>query len=67
MPGYFAEQVQNRRLDAGLTQRELAERCGTHQCHISRLEAGEQAIGESMLEKIAEALGLSMAELVEKK
>ena len=40
----------------GLTQGELAERCGIAQSHIARIEAGRYSVGFDTLQQIAEAL-----------
>ncbi len=53
-PGY---QVARLRIKLGLTQTQLAERVGTKQPSIARLENGEGSPSLSFLEKVAEALG----------
>jgi DNA-binding XRE family transcriptional regulator len=53
-PGY---QVARLRMLRGLTQAQLAERIGTHQPSIARLENGTSTPSLSFLAKIAEALG----------
>ena len=50
-------QLIRRRIDQGLTQAELAERVGTTQSSIARLESGKHKPSLQMLEKVAEALG----------
>lgn len=40
----------------GMTQGELAERCGLAQSHIARIEAGRYSVGLDTLQQIAEAL-----------
>lgn len=53
---------------AGLTQAELAERIGTDQASISRIERGERNITLETLAKLAKVLGLRVTvEAVEKK
>lgn len=47
----------------GLTQEELAERCGMPQSKISRLETGVANVMVEDLEVIARALKKTMAEL----
>ena len=42
----------------GLTQRELAERTGIPQRHISEMESGKRPIGKERARKLAEALGV---------
>ena len=48
------------RLKAGLTQAELAEKIGTKQSAISRLERGAYNPTVSFLRKVAEALGAEL-------
>ena len=48
------------RLKAGLTQAELAEKIGTKQSAISRLERGADNPTVSFLRKVAEALGAEL-------
>lgn len=45
------------RLAQGLSQKELAERVGTKQSAISRLESGEYNPSVEFLSKVAQALG----------
>ena len=45
-----------RRLERRLTQRELAERVGTKQSAIARLESGAYNPSISLLQKVADAL-----------
>lgn len=51
-----ARQVIALRLQRGLTQKELAERIGTKQSGISRLESMDQLPSLSLLKRVAEAL-----------
>ena len=45
------------RKEAGLTQTQLAEKCGMAQPNIARIEAGTYATSIDVLSRIAEALG----------
>ncbi|UNC93537.1 helix-turn-helix transcriptional regulator [Candidatus Contubernalis alkaliaceticus] len=45
------------RIEQGLSQKELAEKIGTKQSAISRLESGEYNPSIELLSKIAHALG----------
>ncbi len=45
------------RLEQKVSQKELAERIGTRQSNISRLESGNYNPSLEFLEKVAEALG----------
>lgn len=44
----------------GMTQGELAERCGLNQSHIARIEAGRYSVGFDTLQAIAESLGMTV-------
>jgi transcriptional regulator with XRE-family HTH domain len=50
-------EIAKRRKKAGLTQRELAERIGSTQAVISRLESGRTLPSISTLERVARATG----------
>ncbi|MDO8429610.1 MAG: helix-turn-helix transcriptional regulator [Candidatus Daviesbacteria bacterium] len=50
-------QVIQKRLDKGLTQKELAEKVGTKQSAIARLEGGNSNPSVAFLKKVSEALG----------
>jgi len=51
------EQVLKKRLENGLTQKELAEKIGTKQSAIARLESGNSNPSVAFLSKISRALG----------
>jgi len=51
------EQLIAKRLEKGLTQKELAQKIGTKQSAISRLEGGGFHPTFALLNKVAEALG----------
>lgn len=56
-PGFqAAREVIRLRLAHGLTQKELAERVGTHQASISRLERATYQPNLGFLQRVAEAL-----------
>jgi predicted transcriptional regulator len=57
----IAEKVAERRVDRGLSQRELAELVGTTQSAIARLERGGRPPRIDTLLKIAEALDCDLA------
>ena len=51
------EQVIRKRLEKGLTQKQLAEKIGTKQSAIARLEGGTTNPSVAFLEKVSKALG----------
>ncbi len=52
------------RREAGLTQEQLAERCGLSQQYLSKLEQGRRNPTVVTLYEIAQGLGVSHVELV---
>ena len=57
----IAVQVTERRLALGLSQSDLARRCGTSQSAIARLESGGRPPRIDTLLRLAEALGCELA------
>ncbi len=55
-----ASQLIGARIKLGLTQKQLAEKLGTKQSAIARLESGDANISLEHLEKIAHSLGLKL-------
>lgn len=53
-------QIHLAREKAGMTQQQLARKIGTRQSNISRLECGDYNFTVDMLEKITQALGVSL-------
>ena len=53
----IGQRIAELRKERGLTQTQLAERCGLQQAHIARIEAGRYSVGLDTLALIAEALG----------
>lgn len=51
------EQVLKKRLEKGISQKQLAEKIGTKQSAIARLEGGNTNPSVAFLEKVAKALG----------
>lgn len=48
------------RKERGLTQTQLAERCGLQQAHIARIEAGRYSVGLDTLAQIADVMGMKI-------
>ncbi|HYH66460.1 MAG TPA: helix-turn-helix transcriptional regulator [Urbifossiella sp.] len=60
----FAERLRGTRQARGMTQRDLATKAHVTFSYVSRLEAGGAAPGIDLLERLAEALGVGVAELL---
>jgi len=54
------ELIIKKRIEKGLTQKELARRIGTKQSAISRLESGKYNPSLAFLKKVAKALGAEL-------
>ncbi len=48
----------------GVSQEELADRCGLHRTYVGSVERGERNVTLSTLEALASALGVSVPELL---
>jgi transcriptional regulator with XRE-family HTH domain len=57
--------VRSFRVEAGLSQEELAARCGLHRTYIGSIERGEKTITIETVHKLAKAFGISMTQLFE--
>ncbi len=60
----MANRLRTARLSKGLTQRELAERVGTDQGHVSRLERNHRGVSVEILGAIARELGVTVSFLL---
>ncbi len=58
----FGNAVREARTVAGLTQEDLADRAGLDRSYIGGIERGERNPTLSVIEKIVDGLGLSLAE-----
>lgn len=54
------------RLDANLTQSQLAEKIGQTQSYVSKYENGEQRLDLIELEAVCKAVGVSLTDFVER-
>lgn len=54
------------RLDADLTQADLADRLGQTQSYVSKYESGEQRLDLIELEAICKAVGLPLKKFIER-
>lgn len=52
----FGRSLRRQRVAAGITQRELARRCGISQSHVAAYEAGTRAISDDQAERLQRAL-----------
>lgn len=64
--GRFAARLRELRTKANLSQTELAERIGSKQRNVSNWEMGETSPPFDILPTLAEALAVSIAELMPK-
>lgn len=60
----FATRLRELRVERGLTQAELAERAEVTATYVSKLEGAGAAPGIDLVEKLAVALGVGIADLV---
>lgn len=59
----FGQAVRELRVASGLTQEELADRAGLDRSYIGGVERGDRNPSLSVIEKIAEGLDVTLAEL----
>ncbi|CAJ0773640.1 hypothetical protein LMG18090_00146 [Ralstonia mannitolilytica] len=62
----FAANVRRRRLELGLSQEELAEKAGVHRTYVGMLERSEKNVTIYNIERIASALKIDPAMLLQK-
>ncbi len=60
---YLGERVRQLRLQRGFSQEDLGMKAKIHRTYIGSVERGEQNVSIINIEKIARALGVSLAEL----
>lgn len=60
----FGTAVREIRLEKGLSQESLAERAGLHRTYVGGIERGERNPGLINIVRIAQALGVTPAELM---
>jgi len=59
-----ASNLRRLRKELGISQEELAEKCGLHRTYIGAIERSERNITLQTLEKLAESLGVSPHDLL---
>ena len=62
----FSDKVRKLRKSKGWTQEELAVRTGLHRTYIGSIERGERNVSLINVEKIADALGVTVETVVKK-
>lgn len=60
----FGNRLKSLRKEKALSQEELALKSGLNRPYISGIEQGKRNVSLEVMEKLAEALGLGMEELV---
>ena len=60
----LGSKVQRLRHDQGLSQEELADRAGLHRTYVSGVERGVRNPTLTVIERLARALGVTVAALV---
>lgn len=60
----FGRSIRAARAERGISQEELALRSGVDRSYMSSIERGEQNVGLMSMTRIAEALGVTLSELV---
>lgn len=61
----FAENLRKSRLALGLSQEELAEKAGLHRNYVGGVERGERNVAIDNMERLADAVGKSIPQLLE--
>ena len=61
----FGERVRQERLRQNISQEKLAEKAGVHRTYIGMIERAEKNITLENIERIAHALGVKPAELLQ--
>ncbi len=58
--------IRSLRAEAGLSQEELAARCGLHRTYIGSIERGEKTITIETAQKLARAFSITLTQLFER-
>lgn len=61
----FGQRVRALRKQAGLSQEAFADKCGLDRTYVGGIERGERNVALRNIKAIAEALGVSLSELME--
>lgn len=60
----FGDVVRQQREASGISQEDLADRAGLHRTYISLIERGLRTSSITTVQRLAEALGVSMTDLI---
>ncbi|WP_374801275.1 helix-turn-helix domain-containing protein [Aerosakkonema funiforme] len=60
----MASNLKRLRKELGISQEDLAEKCGLHRTYVGAIERSERNITLQTLEKLAESLGVSPHDLL---
>ena len=61
----FGARVRDLRMEQGLSQEVLAQKSGLHRTYVGGIERGERNVGLQNIQKIAQALDKTIAQLFE--
>lgn len=59
----FGIAIRNLRLEKGISQEAFADSCGLHRTYISDIELGKRNVSLANIEKMVNALGISLSTL----
>lgn len=59
----FGKRIKTLRLERGLTQEKLADKCGLDMTYVGHIERGEQNSSLVVIEMLSKGLGVSLDEL----
>jgi transcriptional regulator with XRE-family HTH domain len=60
----FAQHIRAKRRELGISQEELADRCGLHRTYVGAVERGERNISLDNMDRICTALGAQVPEML---
>ena len=59
----FGKAIRTLRCKEGISQEELAYRCGLHRTYVSDVELGKRNVSLENIDRISQALNISLADL----
>ncbi len=60
----FADALRRLRQEKGLSQEELAEKADLHRNYVGSVERGERNVGVDNMERLAQALGVELVDML---